>query len=307
MRAILHIRRQTFNVCDEADDVINRRLLQFAEMVTFAESVNRNFPDNETIFIAKKADLLRKQNVYRDVKVEDFIRRTDEVRRRCPDDVRLLFAKALTNLQSEKSQPQLVEHLKKPAMHERHGLCVLKHNALYPPKVPQVVAGKQDLIAFRVGHYVEFEDSDAFFEECNHYLDGLRLHPDIRTEFRQRYKTHRRQMCGGLLALNSSYLEGWRSIDPKTNLDTYTKLFAGQNGIDDGSVEGNAARTSSHKRVYPDTNEEKFPGPHLKFNQNDSGAFELARIYFSPPAKTDRILCITHILKHLQDKGKKLL
>lgn len=298
MKAFLHIVPASFNVADLPDAEICERLKNFALLTKYISDKNKLYPESQTQFILKK-DRFKRKIIFSGVTFEDLVLTTNpEYDERCPRDIRTKLRMAFANNIANTDKQHPVPHtLRKPTMEERHGLCVLRHYGRFN-KIPQVVADIQDFVAFRLNHFVEFQDSDKFFEECTAFLDNLVFHKDIKHEYVAKYKSHRAQICRGLLMLNFNYLQEVPQFTGQ--IKDYTEYFAKLHAFEAGSSEGNPAKMNAHARVFPGRKEKVVPDPHLKFYHEDDGTPEShARIYFETPRKDLDKLYICYILKHL--------
>lgn len=303
MRAVLYIHQQTFNLADKPNDEITEYLKQFADMIHKVK--DRDGKGIHTDFVARKKNMINRQWVYRGITMREILEDSTGTSTPCPLGVIQLLRRAiLNNVLDVKSIPQQAAHLRRATKNERHGICVANRLERYK-NLPQVVSNYREVVEFRLNHYFDFPDSDAYFDECDCFLDKLSLHPDIKDHYKQRFKTHHRQIHEGLLALNFHYLEDMREYEG--DYRKFYKPFSHKYGFDNGSGEGNPEMMRKHKVSFDDRADGVIPDPHLKFNSADNGSHCIARIYFETPTISSSKIYITHILQHLKDRGKMSL
>lgn len=301
MKAIIHIVRQTFNARNLPDDEVNRLLFNFAEFIIYGVNKTTENPERPNIFMVNRDKFLNKQWVHDGIRFYDiFFGDIDSIADRCPRDLIKMLRLTTNHYVKETKQTPTPLTLRHPRTDERHGLCVMRHIGKFT-NIPQVLSSKYDLARFRITHFVEHEDADSFFIECDTYLDNLVFHPDIKSEYRAKYKSHRRQIAPALLDLNRYYLAEYAEFNGQSY--EFAEHFATIHGYQGGSGEGNPAKMNKPPiaRMFEGRDRLVTPDPHLKFYNDDDGKHdEHARIYFETPvSKTASKLYICHIVKHL--------
>lgn len=291
MIANLFIDKHSFE-CEETDVVQFKKLLKsFSEMVSFASNPEKG---GENDFYLNKSDFL-KTIVFQDVTVEDLLYCTsDKVRNLIGSDVSILFASAFKTFKKLRCNKPITR-LPIVTKERTYAICVMLHTQNLPSD-SQIIANIRDLGKFRCHHFIKFADSNGYFEEADRYMTRLRLHPDIKNEYKKVFNTHMVKIDKCLWTLDESYLS-YQTAYVGSRVCCVADFAKANNIYDGGSYEG-SKKFKRKKLRFEDREDEVYCEPHLKMNKDDNGNKGYCRIYFEEPRQGAKRVYICHICEH---------
>lgn len=287
----LFIDKHSFE-CGETDVLKVKQLLQsFSEMVSFASNPKDG---GENDFYINKSDFL-KTVIFQDVTVEDLIYcASDKIRNLIESDLSYLFISAFKTFKKLKCDKPITR-LPIATKERTYAICVMQ-KAPDLPSDYQVIANIRDLGKFRCQHFIKYADSNGYFEEADRYMTRLRLHPDIKNEYKKVFNTHRVKIDKCLWTLDESYLS-YQVAYVGNRVRCVSDFATAYNLYDGGSYEG-SKKFKRKKLKFEDREDEVYCEPHLKMNTDDNGNKGYCRIYFEEPGQGAKRVYVCHICEH---------
>lgn len=288
----LWLAKQSFCSDGLSNKEVENALREFGDLVKFASSDKRAA---QNIIYVDKTDFLS-TIIFADCTLADILYYSPKAQAIFSKDISNIFTEAF-RVMRRPPEDKIVPPLPEDSEQEAHCLCVLRHTEDFP-KERQIICNRYELAEFRCEHFIsKFPSSDGYFEEANIYLSGIRLHPEIKREYKKVFKSHKRQIHKCLRNLSWNYLSYYRAYSGDRTGCPHS--FAVKYDVcEDASYEG-SARLKAKKRVFQDRQEPVYFEPHLKMNHNDDGSVGLCRIYFEEPAHTLDKVYVGYICKHL--------
>ncbi len=291
MIANLFIDKHSFE-CSEDDILrVKHMLVSFCDMVLFASDPDQvgsnDFYINKNYFLNTV--------IFEDITVADLLYCSSEkVRTLIGNDVSLQFMSIFKRLKKLECENPIVR-LPWATKERSYAVCVMKHRSDLPVGC-QIVGSIRDLGKFRCRHHINFPDSDGYFDEADRYMMGLRLHPNIRHEYKKVFDTHKEKIDKCLWTIDESYIEYQKNF--KGSRVNCVSSFARDFGLYEGGSYEGSKKLKKGKLRFEGRDEGVYCEPHLKMNTDDSGNKGYCRIYFEEPGSEHTRVYIGYICKH---------
>lgn len=314
MIANLIVKGETFSCRGNDRKEVIRKFKDFSKMVRFATSGKR---EGDNVFYIDKSQFMETE-VFEGCSVEDIFNFTPKARELALNDLigpLIECMKCFSRLPGKKveeeaaDQPEEDKEGKKEeekfppeeSKDVRNAVCVMQHSDLFPIQ-DQIISNKTELGKFRRLHFIKYQDSDGYFEEVDKYMEGLVLHPDIKScgEYKSVFKSHKVQIEKCLTELERHYYDDFKRFKENGgNSKDFPDQFASKyKCCDEGSFQGKDM--SKYDCIFPDREGKVSIDPHMKMNFDDRGrAASMCRIYFEQPNHNLGKLYIGYICIHL--------
>lgn len=286
MIADLLIDKESFCCGDLSPADVAKRIGQFSEMVVFATS---GVCEGDNRFIVGKKEFLQTM-ILGDLKVEDLLFFSDKARNLLPNDVISNFIDCFKRFRNPEKYPKTSQ------TDIQEATCVLRKVEPDANKI-HIIATIRELGKFRCQFFIDKSDSDSYFDEAEKYMRGLALHPGIKKEYKDVFKSHKTKINHCLWIMEEKYIEFFNSF--VENKVKCIEQFAIKNNLyDGGSYEGSDKFKGEDLR-FEDRDEKVYCEPHIKMNSDDKGnQRKYCRIYFEEPRHNLCKVYIGHICKH---------